>query len=230
MAPSDVLKLFACESEVEYRAKAKTYLTSHQLGDFRKCPSLYFKKKEGLVEDEDRPAYLVGHAAHTLILEGRDQFEQDYAVGGPINPKTGACFGPNTKAFADWRKVVEALDTLRTRQGMAVILIAHAKVEKFEDPETFTYDRYSPRLHKHACALVTEWCDAVLFATRKFRTEKEEQGFGKERTIAKEVGKDGGERILRCVGSPACVAKNRYGLPADVTLSWEALAAQLFKA
>ena len=50
---------------------------------------------------------------------------------------------------------------------MVVFLIAHAKVEKFEDPEASAYDRYSPRLHKHAAALVTEWCDAVLFATRK---------------------------------------------------------------
>jgi len=37
---------------------------------------------------------------------------------------------------------------------MCVILLAHAKVEKFEDPESVAYDRYSPRLHKHAAALV----------------------------------------------------------------------------
>jgi PAS domain S-box-containing protein len=28
------------------------------------------------------------------------------------------------------------------------------------------YDRFAPRLHKHAAALISEWCDAVLFATR----------------------------------------------------------------
>ena len=48
---------------------------------------------------------------------------------------------------------------------MVVLMIAHAKVEKFEDPESPPYDRYSPRLHKHAAALISEWCDAVLFAT-----------------------------------------------------------------
>ena len=130
-------------------------------------------------------------------------------------------------ALTHWRKVVDALTVLRTGKGMAVILIAHAKVEKFEDPESSAYDRYSPRLHKHACALLTEWCDAVLFATRKFRTEKEEQGFGKERTIAVAMGASGGDRILRCVGSPACVAKNRYNLPPELTLSWPALMAGL---
>jgi len=53
--------------------------------------------------------------------------------------------------------------------------------------------------------------------------EKVDGGFGRERTIAAGLGKDGGERILRCVGSPACVAKNRYNLPAELPLSWSAL-------
>ena len=130
-------------------------------------------------------------------------------------------------AQTHWRKVVDALMTLRNGKGMAVILIAHAKVEKFEDPEATTYDRYSPRLNKHASALLTEWCDAVLFATRKFRTEVEDKGFGRERTIAIGVGADGGERVLRTVGGPSCVAKNRYGLPGELPLSWAELMAGL---
>ena len=130
-------------------------------------------------------------------------------------------------ALTHWRKVVDALNALRLDKGMAVILIAHAKVEKFEDPEATTYDRYSPRLHKHASALLTEWCDAVIFATRRYRTETEDTGFGRTRTIAVGVGAEGGERILRCVGSPACIAKNRFGLPAELPLSWNALMAAL---
>ena len=49
------------------------------------------------------------------------------------------------------------------RVPLMIFLIAHAKVEKFENPEAPAYDRYSPRLHKHASAIITEWCDAVLF-------------------------------------------------------------------
>lgn len=85
-----------------YHAKASEFLSSHQLGDFRKCPQLYYQKKLGIVQDDDRPAYVVGRAVHTLALEGRDRFDNEYAVGGPINPKTGAPFGANTKAFAEW--------------------------------------------------------------------------------------------------------------------------------
>ena len=90
------------ESAAEYREKTGQFLTSHQLADFRRCPLLYWHKKQGLVPDEDRPAYLVGRAAHTLILEGRERFDAEYAIGGPVNPRTGKPFGVATKAFADW--------------------------------------------------------------------------------------------------------------------------------
>jgi len=121
-----------------------------------------------------------------------------------------------------WREVVDRLNVLRGARGMVVVLIAHTKVEKFEDPESSPYDRYSPRLHKHAAALLTEWCDAVLFATRKVRTQSEDAGFGRKRTVAHAIGKDGGERILRTVGGPTCVAKNRYGIVDELPLSWPA--------
>jgi hypothetical protein len=127
-----------------------------------------------------------------------------------------------THALTFWREVIEKLNALRADRGMVVVLIAHAKVEKFEDPESSPYDRYSPRLHKHAAALVSEWCDAVLFATRKIRTQTEDAGFNRKRTIAQAIGRDGGERILRCVGGPACIAKNRYGIVEDLPLAWAA--------
>ena len=97
-----VARHFTRETEAEYRAHAKTHLTSHALADFRKCPLLYRQKQLGIIPDIDSQAYLVGRAAHTLILEGRERYKTEYAIGGPINPKTGQPFGANTKAFAEW--------------------------------------------------------------------------------------------------------------------------------
>ena len=37
------------------------------------------------------------------------------------------------------------------------------------------------------------------------------------------LGSDGGERILRTVGGPSCIAKNRYSLPGELPLNWQAL-------
>lgn len=132
-----------------------------------------------------------------------------------------------THALAYWRQIIDLLGALRNDKGMAVLLIAHAKVEKFEDPDASAYDRYSPRLHKHAAALICEWSDAVLFATRKFRTQSEDAGFNRKRTIASAIGKDGGERILRCVGGPSCTAKNRFGIAEELPLSWAVFVAAL---
>ncbi len=102
MQPLIDAKHLKCEPADVYHAKASEYLSSHQLADFRKCPLLYRRKQLGLIEDEDRPAYRLGRAAHTLILEGRERFEGKYVVGGPINPRTGRPYGRRTKAYKEW--------------------------------------------------------------------------------------------------------------------------------
>jgi hypothetical protein len=102
MIPTDLSALFVFETADAYHAAAKDHLGSHGLADFRKSPRLHHWKQTGLAQEEDRPAYLVGRAAHTLVLEGREKFLAEYAIGGPINPRTGEVFGANTKAFAEW--------------------------------------------------------------------------------------------------------------------------------
>lgn len=170
------------------------------------------------------------HNYQSVVIDSLDWLErliwdavcQDY--GAKSIEKVDGGYGKGyVYALTPWRQFLDNLAALHRDRSMAVILIAHAKVEKFEDPESSPYDRYSPRLHKHAAALITEWCDAVLFASRKFRTQTEETGFGRKRTIAHPVGKDGGERVLRTIGGPSCVAKNRYNLDADLPLDWNAL-------
>ncbi len=177
------------------------------------------------------------HDFETVVLDSADWLErliwdslcEQYGVTS-IEKVDGGYAKGYTHALTPWRSILSDLNALRSQRGMCVILLAHAKVEKFDDPEHSAYDRYSPRLHKHATALITEWVDAVLFATRKIITKTEEAGFNRTRTTAAGLGKDGGERILRCVGSPACVAKNRYDLPPELPLSWPDLMQALIDA
>lgn len=89
----------------EYHAETKAgkFLSSHMLGDFRNCPELYRKKLAGEYVEPESQAFLIGRAAHSLILEGRTAFDSEFVVSdGPINPKTGECFGKTTKAYAEW--------------------------------------------------------------------------------------------------------------------------------
>jgi len=169
------------------------------------------------------------HDYETVVIDSLDWLERlvwdklcvQYGVNS-IEKVDGGYARGYTHALTLWREIIDHLNVLRSARGMVVLLIAHSKVERFEDPESSPYDRYSPRLHKHAGALISEWCDAVLFATRKFRTQSEDAGFGRKRTTAQPIGKDGGERVLRAVGGPSCVAKNRYGITDDLPLSWPA--------
>jgi len=94
-------------------------------------------------------------------------------------------------------------------------------LDHFRDVLTALDDRYSPRLHKEANALLCEWVDAVLFATRRTTTRTSDEQSGK-RVLATSVGKDGAERVLRVSGTPACLAKNRFGLSGELPLSWDA--------
>jgi len=100
--PHSFTDRLVAEPEATYHANRATYLSSHALADFRRCPLLFRRKELGLIPDEDRPAFAFGRAAHCLILEGREAFEARYAVGGPVNPKTGRTFGVDTKAYAEW--------------------------------------------------------------------------------------------------------------------------------
>ena len=95
-------------SEYHARSKAGEFMSSHMLGDFRKSPALYRKKILGQIEENESPAFVLGRAAHSLVLEGRSAFDRDYLVAdGPINPKTGEPFGSKTKAFTEWAAVQE---------------------------------------------------------------------------------------------------------------------------
>ena len=97
-----LMDLLQKEPAETYHAQAARYLSSHQRSLFRECPLHYRKRQLGRSVDEDSPAYVVGRAAHSLILEGREAYDSEFAVGGSINPKTNAPFGPNTKAFVEW--------------------------------------------------------------------------------------------------------------------------------
>ncbi len=119
--------------------------------------------------------------------------------------------------------MLDGLTALRSERGMTIVLLAHAKVERFENPETESFDRYAPRLHKTAAALVIEWCDEVLFANYKVFTKATDEGFN--RTRVQGVGT--GERVLRTSERPAHIAKSRLGLPDELPLDWEALAPYL---
>jgi len=104
---------------------------------------------------------------------------------------------------------------------MAVILLAHAEIKRFDSPETEPYDRYIIKLQQRAAALVQEHVDAVLFANYRISTIKTDVGFKKQ--VVR--GVSGGDRLLHTTERPAFLAKNRFGLQDSLPLEWPSLAA-----
>jgi len=94
------------EPETVYAAGRKDHLSSHALTEFRKNPRLYRNKQLGLIVEEERAAFVIGRAVHCRVLEGETEFRRRFAIGGPINPKTGKSFGQDTKAYAEWAAAI----------------------------------------------------------------------------------------------------------------------------
>ncbi len=127
-------------------------------------------------------------------------------------------------ALTQWREVLDGLQALRNDRDMMVVLVAHCQIEKFQSPMADTYDRYVPRLHKHASAVVQEWCDEVLFASYRVSTKQVDEGFDRTRTRA--VGE--AERVVYTTEGPAHVAKHRIPqLPDELPLDYRAYAEYL---
>lgn len=123
--------------------------------------------------------------------------------------------------------LMSQLDFLRRDRGMTVIILAHADVQTFKDPETVSYDRYELKLHKKIVGPVVEEMDAVILLKKATTIHTEDSGFNKKRNHA-----TGGDTIfMHTRDRPAFVAKNRFGMPSKIMFrlghGYEALAPYL---
>lgn len=106
-----------------------------------------------------------------------------------------------------WLEALEGLNYLRNQRDMAVVLVGHAIISRFDDPETQSYSRYDIDLHKRAEALLKREVDAILLVKKDVTIKTEGKG---ERARA-----DGGDtRWIYADGRPAFTAGNRYNMPA----------------
>lgn len=149
--------------------------------------------------------------AHTAAMLGKPSIEAiPYGKG-------------YTEAATFWREFLGLCTALRDQRGMAVILIAHSEIKRFDAPDVDGYDHYQIKLHKMASALVQEWADIIGFANFETKIKKTDAGFGNE----KNRGVTTGRRLLHVSPNPAYVAKNRFGMPDKIELSWNALVAAI---
>lgn len=134
-------------------------------------------------------------------------------VKGKTMPDLAAFgYGDGYEALlAKWREFLFVLEAARTF-GREVILVAHVQSKIQDDPMLGNYSKWIAALQKKSWGSTHRWADAVLFA-------QYEQGMIDGRVVMT------GERILRTVAGSGYDAKNRWGLPPVLPLSWAAFEA-----
>lgn len=157
------------------------------------------------------------HEYRTLAIDSLDWAEplcwEHVCKAAKVQAIEDFGYGKGYVAALDaWRVFVAALDRLRAERGLDIVLIAHAHVRPFKDPASEGYDRWELKLHSKAAGLLKEWSDAVLFA-------KDEEFVAKDKS-GRTRGVGEGVRIIHTQRRPAWDAKNRYGLPEQLPLSW----------
>jgi len=116
---------------------------------------------------------------------------------------------------------MQGLDALRDK-GIAVVLIGHVKVKRFDDPLGDSYDQYQFDVHEKVSNSLFRWSDCILFANTKTAVKKEDVGFNKEKKRAVDVTR---ARYLFTQKTPGHPGGGRgvYGrLPYELPLSWDA--------
>lgn len=136
--------------------------------------------------------------------------------------KVGGGYGKGyTEAANRWRQLMQGLDALREK-GIAVIIIGHVKVKRFDDPLGDSFDQYNFDVHEKVSNALYRWSDSILFANNKTVVKKEEVGFNKEKKRAVDVT---GNRYIYTKKQPGHPGGGRgvYGqLPYELPLSWDA--------
>lgn len=159
---------------------------------------------------------LSNHAYQTLVVDSIDWLEalchQEVCLEKGVRSVSDVPYGQGfSLALVKFQDFIGKLKNLRAK--MNIILICHGQIKTFNDPVTgASYDRFTLKLHEKVSALVKEAVDALLFAT--FETLIKKEGL-KSRAFGD------GRRILYTQHRPSHDAKNRFGLPYEMELSWE---------
>ena len=141
--------------------------------------------------------------AHVCQTKGFASITDDH------NKETAFQKGLKYHAVEEWKKFLNACDSLREDKKLNIVLVAHSDMQKVTPPDNDSYDRYAMKIDKNAVSVVEEWADVIGFYNREVMVRKEDAGFGKKN--GKAIGGD--KRVIYLSSeSPAWIAGNSYGL------------------
>lgn len=124
-----------------------------------------------------------------------------------------AAFGRGyVAADVEWNEFMGACLAL-TKRGIAVVLIAHPEIKRFDSPTTDPYDRYQIKLQKRAAAIIREQSDIVAFLN--YRVTLKTKEVAPKKVVGHAEG--GKERQIHLTEGAGFVAKNRFNMDDHIT-------------
>ena len=166
--------------------------------------------------------------AQTLVLDALGGFNRlcdEYIC----NKEHGGKWGKNgfmnyhvgyAQSAVEFTRMLGVLSEVNTKLKLRIIMLAHSQVEKFEDPMTAPFDRFTVDCHRKTWQPVNAWADAVLFG--RTITTKGKGGLNTEL-----------KRVVHTCECDAFEAKNRHGLPRQIEMPdtpagmWDAIGGPL---
>lgn len=159
----------------------------------------------------------------TLVLDSITDLEgmshEHLFKGGTVTDHKGGYGKGDDAVTVEWRKTFSQLERI-WNAGIAVVVVAHARVKKFEDPTSSVvvggYERFEVGCRPQLAAPLRQWCDYVFFA-REETIVVGEKNKGTRATTT-------GARYIHTRRCPAFDAKARgtYLFPDKIPLSWKA--------
>jgi hypothetical protein len=162
-------------------------------------------------------------ACKTLVLDSITDLEamshEFLFKGGTVTDHKGGYGKGDDAVTVEWRKVISQLERIWFR-GIAIVVVAHARVKKFEDPTSSVasggYERFEVGCRPQLAAPLRQWMDYVFFAREEvvIATDKNK---GSRATTT-------GARYCHTRRCPAFDAKARgtFLFPERILLSWRA--------
>src|SRR5687767_10400456 len=110
------------------------------------------------------------HEFKTLVIDTADRVESlmwrhmverdKTKVKGGVENIEDYGYGKGYQIAVDeWRSLCGRLDALRVARGMGIILLGHAQVRPFKNPEGDDYERYNLQLNDKAAGFIKGWAD-----------------------------------------------------------------------
>lgn len=120
-----------------------------------------------------------------------------------------------TYVMEKYQELMRALDGCIVA-GINVVVTAHAAMKKIELPEERgQFDHWGMKLSKQTGPLLKEWADALLFCTYQTDVMTDDKT---KRNYA-----TGGKRVIHTAHNPVWDAKNRFGFPETMDMSYDSI-------